>query len=246
MTIISLIIFGLIALLIATFLGILCSIVAWRIVRGRNWSNKRWIVLLAAFTPALFIGMEAVLGLIGSVYVSETKGVDLGFGDYWEAPLSTSHYLCAVDLPETASIENREKGPYQEGSGRVEHLWILNDSVFVVIIDKSMTSDNYTSSPETYSLYLFHRHENGIDTLLNRADTLQMAETLRNWNLDAKTALTPDDYFTHAQREAHKIESTVRHTIVIVTILALWAALFRFTKKKNVNPNAAYKNAQSL
>ena len=244
MTIVSLIIFGLMALLVATFFGILCSIVAWRIVRGRNWRHKRLIVLLAAFTPALFIGMEAVLGLIGSVYVSETKGVDLGFGDYWEAPLSTSHYLSAVDLPETASI--REKGPYLEGSGRVEHLWVLNDSVFVVIEDKAMTLDNYTSSPETYSLYLFHRHENGIDTLLNRADTLQMAENLRNRNLDVKTALTPDDYFTYAQREAHKIESPVRHTIVIVTLLALWAALFRLTKKKSVNPNEANQNSQSL
>lgn len=232
MTIISLIIFGLIALLVAIFFGILCSIVAWRIVRRRNWSHKRLIVLLAALTPTLFIGMEIVLGLIGSVYVSETKGVDLGFGDYWEAPLSASHYLYAIDMPETASIGNREAGPIQEGSGRVEHLWIFNDSVFVVIIDKPMTLDNYTSSPETYSLYLFHRQENGADTLLNRADTLQMAESLRNRNLDAKTALTPDDYFTHAQREAHKIESPVRHTIVIVTILALWAALFRFTKKK--------------
>ena len=244
MTIVSLIIFGLMALLVATFFGILCSIVAWRIVRGRNWRHKRLIVLLAALTPALFIGMEIVLGLIGSVYVSETKGVDLGFGDYWEAPLSTSHYLSAVDLPETASI--REKGPYLEGSGRVEHLWVLNDSVFVVIEDKAMTLDNYTSSPETYSLYLFHRHENGIDTLLNRADTLQMAENLRNRNLDVKTALTPDDYFTYAQREAHKIESPVRHTIVIVTLLALWAALFRLTKKKSVNPNEANQNSQSL
>ena len=117
MLIISLIIFAIIALIVAAVLGLLSSVVAWRIVRRRNWSHKRLIVLLAAITPALFIGMEAVLGLIGSVYISETKGVDLGFGDYWEAPLSASHYLSAVDMPETACI--REKGPYQEGSGRV-------------------------------------------------------------------------------------------------------------------------------
>ena len=225
MNIFFIIIYGIIALVIATVLGILCSLVAWRIVRGRNWRHKRLIVLLAAFTPALFIGMEAVLGLIGSVYISETKGVDIGFGDYWEAPLSANHYLSAVDMPETASIENREKGPYQEGSGRVEHLWVLNDSVFVVIKDKKATSEIDASSPETYSLYLFHRHENGADTLLNRADTLQLTETLKNQHLDVKTALTPDHYFTQAQREAHKIESPLRHTIVIVTILALWAVL---------------------
>ena len=122
MLIISLIIFAIIAMIVAAVLGLLSSVVAWRIVRRRNWSHKRLIVLLAAITPALFIGMEAVLGLIGSVYISETKGVDLGFGDYWEAPLSASHYLSAVDMPETACI--LEKGPFQEGSGRVEHLWV--------------------------------------------------------------------------------------------------------------------------
>ena len=232
MNIIFLIIYSIIALIIAFVLGILCSFVAWRIVHRKNWSHKRLIVLLAALTPALFIGMEIILGLIGSVYISKTKGVDLGFGDYWEAPLSASHYLSAVDMPETASIRNREAGPIQEGSGGVEHLWVFNDSVFVVIKDKAMTLDNYTSSPETYSLYLFHRHEKGIDTLLNRANTLHLAETLQNRNLDVKTALTPDDFFTQAQREAHKIESPLRHTIVIVIILALWAALIRFTKKK--------------
>ena len=236
MTIISLIIFGIIALIVAIVLGILCSILAWIIVRKRNWRHKRLIVLLAAFTPALIIGLEAVLGLIGSVYVSETKGVDIGFGDYWEAPLSAKHYLCAVDLPEAASIGNREDGPFQEGNGMVEHLWVFNDSVFVVEKDRDATSDNYASSSYTYSLYLFHRHDNGVDTLLNRADTLQFAETLRNRNLDIKTALTPDDYFTQAQKEAHKIESPVRHTIVIVILLALWAALIRFIRKKSAIP----------
>ena len=233
MLIISLIIFAIIALIVAAVLGLLSSIVAWRIVRRRNWSHKRLIVLLAAITPALFIGMEAVLGIIGSLYISETKGVDLGFGDYWEAPLSASHYLSAIDMPETASIEKREDGPFQEGSGRVEHLWVLDDSVFVTIEDKAISLEMNDSSSSTYSLYLFPRQGNGIDTLLNRADTLQLAKTLRSRNLDVKTALTPDDYFTQAQKEAHKIESPIRHTIVIVTILALWAILIRFIKKRS-------------
>ena len=81
MQIISLIFFAIIALIVAIVLGIVCSLVAGWIVRRRNWSNKRLIVWLAAITPALIIGLEAVLGLIGSVYISQTKGVDLGFGD---------------------------------------------------------------------------------------------------------------------------------------------------------------------
>ena len=115
MLIISLIIFAIIALIVAAVLGLLSSIVAWRIVRRRNWSHKRLIVLLAAITPTLFIGMEAVLGLIGSVYISETKGVDLGFGDYWEAPLSASHYLSAVDKSHIQVTTCRFSFPNDDG-----------------------------------------------------------------------------------------------------------------------------------
>lgn len=233
MQIFFLIIFAIIALIAAALLGLLSSIVAWRIIRRRDWSYKWLVVLLAAITPALFIGMEAVLGLIGCVYISETKGVDLGFGDYWEAPLSASYYLSAIDMPETATIGNRDDEPFQERSGPVEHLWVLHDSVFVAVIHKTITWEMNDSASSTYSLYLFQRQGNGIDTLLNSVDTMQLAQALRARNLGVKNALTPDDYFSQAQREAHKIESPLRHTIVIVTLLTLWVLLIRFVRKRN-------------
>ena len=224
MLIISLIIFTILALIVATVLGIICSLVARRIVRRKNCSHKRLIVLLAAITPAMFIGMEAILGLIGSVYISETKGVDLGFGDYWQAPLTESHYLCAVDMPETATVSSRDNDHHYEGL--VKHLWVSEDNILVACY----------SSGDDYSLYAFHVPDSGIDTLLNRADSLQFAKALQICNIDVKTALTPDDYFNRAQREAHKIESPVRHTIEIAILLALWVALLRFTKRKECKP----------
>jgi hypothetical protein len=221
MQIISLIFFAIIALIVAIVLGIVCYLVAGWIVRRRNWSNKRLIVWLAAITPALIIGMEAVLGLIGSVYISETKGVDLGFGDYWQAPLTESHYLCAVDMPENASVGSRDNDNIYEGL--VQHLWVAEDSILVACY----------SSGNDYALYAFHSHDSSIDTLLHRADSLQFANALQNRNIDVKTALTPDEYFNRAQREAHKIESPVRHTVVIVIILAFWAALLWLIKKNS-------------
>ena len=220
MQIISLIFFAIIALIVAIVLGIVCSLVAGWIVRRKNRSHKRLIVWLAAITPALIIGLEAVLGLIGSVYISQTKGVDLGFGDYWQAPLTESHYLCAADMPENASVGSRSDDNIYEGL--VQHLWVAEDSILVACY----------SSGNNYALYAFHSHDSRIDTLLHRADSLQFANALQNRNIEVKTALTPDEYFNRAQREAHKIESPVRHTIVIVIILALWAALIRFIKKK--------------
>ena len=223
MIIISLIAFGILALIVAAVLGLLCAMVAWRIVRKRNWRHKRLIVICAAITPALFIGMEMVLGLIGSVYISETKGVDWGFGDYWEAPLTESHFLRAVDIPENASIGGRENDHHYEGL--VRRLWVAEDSIVVAC-----------SSIDDYSLYSFHAQDSGIDTLLHRADSLQFTKALQKRNLDTQTALTPDDYFNKAQREAHKIESPLRHTIVIVTLLAIWTLLIRYIKKRSCIP----------
>lgn len=225
MIIISLIIFGIIALIVAAVLGLLCAIVARRIVRKKKLRHERQIVLFAAITPALFIGMEAILGLIGSVYISETKGVDLGFGDYWEAPLTESHFLGAVDMPETATVGSRENDHHYEGL--VRHLWVAEDSIVVAC---------YSYSSDDYSLYAFHAQDSGIDTLLHRADSLQFTKALQSRNIDIKTALTPDEYFYRAQREAHKIERPLRHTITIVTLLALWAIFIRLIKKKSCLP----------
>ncbi len=225
MIIISFIIFGILALIVAAVLGLLCAVVAWIIVRKREWRHKRLIVLFAAITPALFIGMELVLGLIGCVYISETKGVDWGFGDYWEAPITESYYLNAVDMPETACVSRRDNDNIDEGLFQVDYLWVAEDSVVVA-----------SSSSGEYSLYAFHAHNSEIDTLLNKADSLQFRKVLQNRSINMETALTPEDYFNRAQREAHKIESPLRHTIVIVTLLALWALLIRFIKKRSCIP----------
>ena len=147
--------------------------------------------------------------------------VDLGFGDYWQAPLTESHYLCAVDMPENASVGSRDNDNIYEGL--VQHLWVAEDSILVACY----------SSGNDYALYAFHSHDSSIDTLLHRADSLQFANALQNRNIDVKTALTPDEYFNRAQREAHKIESPVRHTVVIVIILAFWAALLWLIKKNS-------------
>ena len=177
MQIISLIFFAIIALIVAIVLGIVCSLVAGWIVRRKNRSHKRLIVLLAAITPALIIGLEAVLGLIGSVYISQTKGVDLGFGDYWQAPLTESHYLCAADMPENASVGSRSDDNIYEGL--VQHLWVAEDSILVACY----------SSGNNYALYAFHSHDSRIDTLLHRADSLQFANALQNRNLALWAAL---------------------------------------------------------
>ena len=219
MMIFSFLLLGIVALIASALLGIPFAIVASRIARKKALKHQQLIVISAALTPALFIGMEIVFGLIGSIYISEKKGVDVGFGDYWEAPLTESYYLSAVDMPEMATIGRREDDLIFD-SPRVKHLWVAEDSIVVACV-----------SPMGQSLYAFHPQNDAIDTLLFKADSLRYAEALQKHDLAPDAAMAPDEYFNRALREAHKIEEPLRHAIVTLIMLALWALLLRLTQK---------------
>src|SRR6202000_427075 len=62
-------------------------------------------VLLAIFTP--FIGLFTLYftALIGSIIVSEYKGIDMGIGDAWYAQVSTHCRIVMINLPEQGYIE---------------------------------------------------------------------------------------------------------------------------------------------
>ena len=214
----SFLLLGIVALIVSVLLAIPFALLASRIARRKALKHRQLIVIAAAVTPALFIGMEIVFGLIGSVYVSEKKGVDLGFGDDWKAPLTESYYLSAVDMPEMATISSRETN--REYDGFVRHLWI-DDRIYAAC-----------STADQYSIYAFHAQDSEVDTLLFRADSLHYAEVLQERNLDPDTALAPDEYFNRALREAHKIEEPLRHALATLIIVALWALLIRLTQKK--------------
>ena len=210
-----------IALIAAVVLGIICAVVAWLIVRKRIMRFKWLVVLSAALTPTLFIGSEIVLGMIGWVYVSATKEVDWGIGDYWEAPLTKSYYLNAIDLPEAAYIDSHEKSkPTLRSEGVVQQLWVADDSIVVAC-----------SIRNTYSLLAFYPQEDRGDVLLQQVDSLQLVDALKQRNLEQSAAMIPNDYFCKTQQEAHSVEEPIRHILSFLLLSALWTALICFIRK---------------
>ena len=142
---------------VAGVLDIVFAAVAGLIVHLMKLRFKWLIVLFAALTPSLFIGSEFVLGMIGSSYVSATKGVDVGYGDCWYAPLTKSYELIAGDLPEKAYIGNRDKSKPSLDKGIVRDLWVSEDSIIVAC-----------SAAETYSLVAFYPQDDRDNIILNQ------------------------------------------------------------------------------
>ena len=206
--------------------GFICWLVAYLIVRKKQFERKSQFLILVALTPNIIVFLELVIGLFGSAIVSERHNVSLEFGDYWKAPLNEYYNVEAIDLPEQTYISMN----YNDNDGIafsdkisdawVEHLWSNSDSI-VVACSQQLNSQN------SYSLLVFRPHVGTIDTIIADTDHSAYAHALAAHNLQLDEALTPDQFYTEAQREAHKIERPVRHAIVLILIFFIWFAFFR-------------------
>ena len=102
--------FGIVILihLVAIFiLSFIISLVWTILTRVFSKEEKRKRKMLFALL-APFIGLYSLyfLALFGSVFVSESKGVDIGIGDYCYVQISDNCKLSFVDLPEQAYLED--------------------------------------------------------------------------------------------------------------------------------------------
>lgn len=224
---------------VSVIFGIIFAVVAWLVMRKRDGCSKWLVVFVSAITPLLFSMVELVLSVIGGFYVSSTKGVDIGFGDEWWAPLTKSYDLDAIDLPESARIVKRDKSKPNLDEGIVQHLWVSEDSIVVTSLKDSIVWNRSEGRLETtclktnnYSLLVFYPQVDSAVVLLHHVDSLQLVDALQCRNLDLKSAMIPDDYFCMTQAKAHSVEAPVRHFLSSSFIVALWTALILFVRKR--------------
>ena len=84
-------------------------------------------------------------------------------------------------------------------------------------------------------MFLFQPHARAIDTIVYEAEQQYLDEIMAKMNLLENNAITPEEYFTKTQQEAHKIERVIRHGIVILVLMLLWGGLFYYIKKNNAD-----------
>ena len=205
-----------ILVILSCVLGGITLVIPYLFVRKKQFKGKKALLTLATLSPMIFIGLELIIGFISFPIVSERYKVDIGIGDYWQAPINDYYYLFAIDLPETARVEsyNIQNQSIHE---RILHLWNTNDTTIVLTQNRSM--------------YLFQPHASAIDTIAHEAKQQYLDEIMAKMNLLENNAITPEEYFTKTQQEAHKIERVIRHGIVILVLMLLWGGLLCYIKK---------------
>jgi hypothetical protein len=202
--------------ILSCILGGIALVISYLFVRKKQFKGKKGLLILVSLSPMIFIGLELIIGFISFPIVSERYKVDTGIGDYWQAPINDYYYLFAIDLPETARVEsyNIQNQSIHE---RILHLWNTNDTTIVLTKNRSM--------------FLFQPHASAIDTIVYEAEQQYLDEIMAKMNLLENNAITPEEYFTKTQQEAHKIERVIRHGIVILVLMLLWGGLFYYIKK---------------
>ena len=202
--------------ILSCVLGGIALVISYLFVRKKQFKGKKGLLILVSLSPMIFIGLELIIGFISFPIVSERYKVDTGIGDYWQAPINDYYYLFAIDLPETARVEsyNIQNQSIHE---RILHLWNTNDTTIVLTKNRS--------------IFLFQPHASAIDTIVYEAEQQYLDEIMAKMNLLENNAITPEDYFTKTQQEAHKIERVIRHGIVILVLMLLWGGLLCYIKK---------------
>ena len=205
-----------ILVILSCVLGGIALVIPYLFVRKKQFKGKKALLTLATLSPMIFIGLELIIGFISFPIVSERYKVDIGIGDYWQAPINDYYYLFAIDLPETARVESYNIHN-QSINNPILYLWNTNDTTIVLTKNRSM--------------YLFQPHASAIDTIAHEAKQQYLDEIMAKMNLLENNAITPEDYFTKTQQEAHKIERVIRHGIVILVLMLLWGGLLYYIKK---------------
>ena len=206
--------------ILSCILGGIALVISYLFVRKKQFKGKKGLLILVSLSPMIFIGLELIIGFISFPIVSERYKVDIGIGDYWQAPINDYYYLFAIDLPETARVESYNTHN-QSINNPILYLWNTNDTTIVLTKNRSM--------------FLFQPHARAIDTIVYEAEQQYLDEIMAKMNLLENNAITPEDYFTKTQQEAHRIERVIRHGIVILVLMLLWGGLFYYIKKNNAD-----------
>lgn len=218
----SVILYTILGGIISAVLGAVIFLPVFLIVRKKQFAGKRSLLLLSALTPGIFIFSEMILWLFFAPIVSAIYDVDWGVGDYWQAPLNDTYNVSAVDSPHAATISVPFSAHCSSSYDQVDRIWPQGEDIYVA-------GRNYS---DEHTLYLF-RHPDGCDTLACTADSVVFAAALQERKLVRDQGVSAEDYFYQAQREAHKIESPLRHVLTLLLLLTLWACMISYIRKHN-------------
>ncbi len=163
-------------------------------------SRRKRKLLLTFLTPIVGIASYVGCSIIAMIIASELLNIDLGFGDFWKAPLPNDYQLVSVDMPENGSIY-KDADCGGEGVDGVQQIAVIGDSVIGRAGDKYFLLDTK------------------VDRVVYYPSVLELQKTVGK----SKTVLISNDGYYWAVREKAYITGGVICLLFTLSILlVMW------------------------
>ncbi len=118
--------------IVSTVLAIVLAI----IIYFTSKNKKKRKVILGVVSPFVFLYTTYFTIIIGSIFISSWKCVDIGVGDAWYVPIANDCQLLFIDLPEQSYIDCEG----QQLVYGVEELQQVGDHVYVKTYEGKLMS----------------------------------------------------------------------------------------------------------
>lgn len=182
---------------IAVILGLIGVAVVYPFL---SKSNRKRKLLLTFMTPLVGIASYVGSSIIAMILISELLNVDIGFGDYWKAPLPNGYQLISVDMPENGSIYTDNYFPV-EGIDGVRQIEVIGDSVIGQAGNKYFLLDTKDGKVVYYP---------SVMELQKRVGNTKIA------------FISNDDYYGAVREKAYIIGGIICLLFTLIVLFVMW------------------------
>ena len=173
-------------------------------------SRKKRKLLLTFLTPLVGIASYVGSSIIAMIIVSELLNIDIGFGDFWKAPLPNDYQLISVDMPENGSIY-KDADYRAEGVDGVQQIEVIGDSVIGVAGNKYFLLDTKVGKVTYYPSVL---------------------ELQKKVGKSKTTLISNDDYYWAVREKAYIIGGIICLLFTLIVLFVMWKVGLRLFVSK--------------
>jgi len=184
---------------IAVILGLIGVAVVYPFLSKNRRKRK---MLLTFLTPMVGIASYVGSSIIAMILISELLNVDIGFGDYWKAPLPNGYQLISVDMPENGSIYTDNYFPVEGIDGvQVHQIEVIGDSVIGLAGNKYFLLDTKVGKVAYYP---------SVMELQKRVGKTKIA------------LMSNDDYYWAVREKAYIIGGIICLLFTLIVLFVMW------------------------
>ena len=197
MGILFLVIWLVIFAIIAVIFGMIGVVIIYPLLSKNKRKRK---MLLTFLTPIVGIASYVGSSVIAMIIISGLLSIDIGFGDFWKAPLPNDYQVLSVDIPDNGSIY-KDGDNRAEGIDGVQQIEVIGDTVIGLSGNKFFLLDTK------------------IDKVTYYSSDLELQKRVGKPNI---ALISNDDYYWAVREKAYIIGGIICLLFTLSVLFVMW------------------------